>query len=329
MTAPWVPMNVDAWPFVVETLHRDTNPWPEELCLFDLRWLFDKTRGRLPGRRTLSKRWKVSDRIARRLLSSTHLWWDTAKGDPPTSRTRPANVPGASRNRPDKVQSDADNHDKKSREGPDDVPDESLDRPDDVHRCSDHNSPAPAQSHEDPPNPPDRGAIDPRLVADVRRLLLEVQPGAEWLEAAARGVEHLAVWTREQLKTRGQFVTGTRLKAIAGALRLAVEQGIPEPATDPRLPGFEVDADIAPQPDLQALDLWASSIDDLQARIGHQDMAIWFKHTTVVPVAFNDERLQLWVANPYYHQWIAENYLDDIEACVGVAVDLVTTVRAQ
>ena len=101
----WVPQAANVWPLTVALLEERGQPWEEEHCLYDLRWLYDRD-GRVPSRRELVKRWNQTERVARRLLWSVDLWWDPAKGSPPVER--PTGVPEASQERPTGVHTRAD-----------------------------------------------------------------------------------------------------------------------------------------------------------------------------------------------------------------------------
>lgn len=126
-------MSADAWPLAVDVLVASGKPWPEELCYFDLRWLYDRKRGRLPGRPALARRWNVSDRTARRILADVEGWWDPAKGVQPASNSRPTRVQRASNERPTTDSANADNLAKLSSSRPTSVQPASNERPTDVH----------------------------------------------------------------------------------------------------------------------------------------------------------------------------------------------------
>jgi chromosomal replication initiator protein len=70
--------------------------------------------------------------------------------------------------------------------------------------------------------------------------------------------------------------------------------------------------------------LWDRMLQAMHRRIGHQDVEIWLQSTSAV--RFDGSVLVLEVANRYYSEWIAENYLDDLRAeasaALGVPVEL-------
>lgn len=88
----WVPFDADWWPVVVASIPK---PWPIELVYFDLRWWSEDGRTR-PGRPALTKRWGVSERIARNALLAESVWGNPLKG--------PASVQPRSSEGPAKVQ---------------------------------------------------------------------------------------------------------------------------------------------------------------------------------------------------------------------------------
>ena len=61
----WVKFESAWWPYVAASLEQ---PWPEEACLFDLRW--HAARGELPGRTVCAERWGCSPHRARAILTS-------------------------------------------------------------------------------------------------------------------------------------------------------------------------------------------------------------------------------------------------------------------
>jgi hypothetical protein len=204
----WVPMPADVWPLVVERLQASGEPWPEEACLFDLRWLHDQRDGRLPGRPALCERWRVTDRTARRLLADTARWWDPKKGAAPTARVqrvsseRPAGVQRASSERPATTRTNADDEPEASSARPADVQPVSSERPADVHTRVEAPSPSPSPSHEEDTlcgasTTATVGETPPALVAPEQPTLVEpASDGApDWARKAKRpkGVTPLAL----------------------------------------------------------------------------------------------------------------------------------------
>jgi len=82
----WVPCDTDWWEEVAAALTASGQPWPEGAVRMDLRWWDDRERrsdGRKkrPGRPTLEKRWNLTERPARRLMSDVDGWRDPAQAD--------------------------------------------------------------------------------------------------------------------------------------------------------------------------------------------------------------------------------------------------------
>jgi len=69
---------------------------------------------------------------------------------------------------------------------------------------------------------------------------------------------------------------------------------------------------------------WNKILHSMQRYIGHQNVEIWLKSARLLQL--NDDRLVIEVANPYYRDWIVENYQRDLEkeasALLGRAVNL-------
>ena len=71
---PWMPFNVEWWPAVAANL---TKPWPPEAVSADLRWWADQEsvgRAKRPSRRSLQKRWGLSDHHTRTAMRDSNTW---------------------------------------------------------------------------------------------------------------------------------------------------------------------------------------------------------------------------------------------------------------
>lgn len=103
MKPSWFPVNADWWPSVVEVLIASGQPWPHDAIFTDLRWWQDQEglgRRRRPGRPALAARWRVTDAVARRLMSLESEWGRPGK----TSNEHPATIQPSSSRHPTAIQ---------------------------------------------------------------------------------------------------------------------------------------------------------------------------------------------------------------------------------
>ncbi|MEQ1570005.1 MAG: chromosomal replication initiator protein DnaA [Myxococcota bacterium] len=63
--------------------------------------------------------------------------------------------------------------------------------------------------------------------------------------------------------------------------------------------------------DIEFSRFWDSLLDAMRRRIGSQDVEVWLKNAT--PIQLDEEGLTVEVSNRYYAEWIADNYLADLE----------------
>lgn len=180
--AGWIPMPADGWSETAALLTATGKPWPRSAVVFDLRWHADQ-KVAVPGRGGLSERWGWSDREVRKLLAAPGIWWDAAKGPPPTDRAEldeyiGASVPGVRRSNvpvrtqlrtssypaphqpvPSSTTANADNGDGSSQPVPSSVPAPSQLRTSSVHRAIDGGSqpqpPTQPPAHEQGASPLD------------------------------------------------------------------------------------------------------------------------------------------------------------------------------
>ncbi|MBT3217484.1 MAG: chromosomal replication initiator protein DnaA [Proteobacteria bacterium] len=70
--------------------------------------------------------------------------------------------------------------------------------------------------------------------------------------------------------------------------------------------------------------LWNTLLNNIKGQIGHQDVEIWLKDA--VPVRMDGRSLVLEVANQYYADWIADNYLEILQqealTAMGIPIEL-------
>jgi len=79
-TAPWLPIQTEWWPAIVEAMQK---PWPIEAVYLDLRWWADQEamgRTKRPGRPALRARWGWSDRTARNAMKDGAKWERSSQG---------------------------------------------------------------------------------------------------------------------------------------------------------------------------------------------------------------------------------------------------------
>ena len=91
----WSRIEDPAWEAVAAHLPR---PWPQQVCLHDLRWWVGRARAsrgrlRLPGRAALALRWGVTDWQVRVLLRQRDRWEDPWWRDPAPPAPPPAPPP--------------------------------------------------------------------------------------------------------------------------------------------------------------------------------------------------------------------------------------------
>jgi hypothetical protein len=238
----WVPMPADLWPLMVDRLQVLEEAWPEEACLFDLRWHVDQ-RKPIPGRPALCARWGVTDRIARRLMADTGRWWDPARGPAPTGRVQPVSnacptdVQRVSNDRPADTQTNAETQAGMSSRCPADVQPMSSPCPADVHRRVDPPSPSP--SHPPSPSPEDeRGSapsadpkpdpapawatkakrpkgVTPLALADAVSLCVAAIRGTAGIAAASNAEPVVSLWGRLGQPPLADFIRDVDVVALA------------------------------------------------------------------------------------------------------------------
>jgi hypothetical protein len=89
--APWLPMLVEWWPSIAQTLTESGVEWPRDAARADLRWWDDQVRmereRRIPGRPTLRARWGGwTDHQVRSLLRDEAAWKDPRHMESPAHR---------------------------------------------------------------------------------------------------------------------------------------------------------------------------------------------------------------------------------------------------
>lgn len=196
----WVPQEPALWPLVVAMLEGGTEPWPREFCVYDLRWTFDQ-KGCVPSRRAVMARWRVTEKVARRLLADVAEWWDPKKGEPPQGRGSqqgPSEGPARAQQGP-KRNGRTETIDEK---GPSEVPRRAHEGPNKVHRRGDpqpHSQPQPQTDVS--PAPPalalvrpadeDEQPTEPDTPAEPDAFTLAAEYAGQVLNpAVGRGLSH-------------------------------------------------------------------------------------------------------------------------------------------
>ena len=94
----WLPLPVVWWPDIAQALTSSGQPWPRAAACADLRYHADQLRmkraRRIPGRRTLARRWGWSDWEVRSLMRDVGAWQDSAYPvDSPAPLPVPSRLP--------------------------------------------------------------------------------------------------------------------------------------------------------------------------------------------------------------------------------------------
>ena len=120
-------------------------------------------------------------------------------------------------------------------------------------------------------------------------------------ETSLRG----GVWPHDEPPTLAKAT-----KTISRWVNARFRRSEPEPVMEEPVPAIET-----PQADSEAAEVWRGVLEHLEGHVSHEDLEIWLRRR--VPIEVTDDELVVWCEDPYYADWISENYLDDIEDALG------------